>query len=662
MEAGRFDRYNLLILIPNLEPGQIADSEKLQVVIEQIFDQVDVNWDDYAAHKGKDVLDHPDGSVTTPKLANFSVTRDKISNGAINAVKISNGTITLTQVDISSFDSRYYTESEVDTMIIDLRNRASSLETRMTNAETNITNDKNALTTHKLSGDHDGRYYTKSQIDTHTSNMSMHLSSADRAKFNGIQAGAEVNQNAFTKVNDILASSKEDTLNITGGLGITVSTDPITKKVTVTATGETAPGPHASTHGVGGADPLTPEMIGAETPAGAQAKADSAEEAAKAWARALGFGEDGEIYNGDINSLETNGNYYSNSEINSPYAGNWFFYRVMVNNESNPTYAIQEAYTWNNKLEVFIRRKFAGTWQDWERIPLESDVIKNTGGTIDGTLKLNGQLLFENGHHWITYNDGGGNFNVRIGHKFENGKNVYTAPGHGAIHMAFTHETHNPSLGFLIGENPTGKKAGDEVTFSKRLTMNSQGLFQWDGNSVWHAGQLRWNNGTLEYNDNGTWKAVGGMPRLVASNTVRESNLTQYSVSDPSSRVLIMKYLPKGTGEVVIKFDIKGTNWATVKALSGIVNTEGSFLSNKSDNDIDWRTPIGTVIPSSTSNHIITIADNIQGINPTSFITVEKVINVVAMAPIYILMHGADPSGTVATIKNFKLLYDEITN
>jgi hypothetical protein len=41
------------------------------------------------------------------------------------------------------------------------------------------------------------------------------------------------------------------------------------------------PAPHAETHSAGGNDTITPSSIGAETPAAAQAKADSAETAAK---------------------------------------------------------------------------------------------------------------------------------------------------------------------------------------------------------------------------------------------------------------------------------------------------------------------------------------------------------------------------------------------
>lgn len=43
------------------------------------------------------------------------------------------------------------------------------------------------------------------------------------------------------------------------------------------------PAPHAETHSAGGNDTITPSSIGAETPQAAQAKADSAETAAKSY-------------------------------------------------------------------------------------------------------------------------------------------------------------------------------------------------------------------------------------------------------------------------------------------------------------------------------------------------------------------------------------------
>lgn len=125
-------------------------------------------------------------------------------------------------------------------------------------------------------------------LDDHIDDADVHLSEADRDKLDGIEAGAQPNQNAFAQVNNVVAASESDTLTIAGGTGITISTNPTTKTVTVTATGEATPGPHGSSHDPDGSDPipelvalrnefdaLTPASIGAETPAGAQAKVDA---------------------------------------------------------------------------------------------------------------------------------------------------------------------------------------------------------------------------------------------------------------------------------------------------------------------------------------------------------------------------------------------------
>lgn len=128
----------------------------------------------------------------------------------------------------------------------------------------------------------------QTNLDDHEADAAVHLSAADRAKLDGVQDGAEPNQNAFSQVNDVVAAAETDTLTIEGGTGITISTNPTTKKVIVTATGEATPGPHGTSHNNDGADPipdlvtlrsdfdtLTPADIGAETPAGAQAKVDA---------------------------------------------------------------------------------------------------------------------------------------------------------------------------------------------------------------------------------------------------------------------------------------------------------------------------------------------------------------------------------------------------
>ncbi|BFH71214.1 hypothetical protein PsJ27TS7_52140 [Paenibacillus dendritiformis] len=96
-------------------------------------------------------------------------------------------------------------------------------------------------------------------LDAHKADANIHVTKDDHDKLNGIQAGAEVNQNAFSAVKvtgqgDVTAKTKTDALRIAGGTGITITTDPSTSEVKVTATGNATPGPHAETHLPGGTD------------------------------------------------------------------------------------------------------------------------------------------------------------------------------------------------------------------------------------------------------------------------------------------------------------------------------------------------------------------------------------------------------------------------
>jgi hypothetical protein len=128
---------------------------------------------------------------------------------------------------------------------------------------------------------------------THMDNADLHTSASEHGKLADIEAGAEVNQNAFAQVNDLEADDPEDALTVTGGIGITVTTHPATKTLTVTATGTAAPGAHASTHITGGSDVIPDAVTGGdsglmsgadatfvrstgETKTGAQEKADAA--------------------------------------------------------------------------------------------------------------------------------------------------------------------------------------------------------------------------------------------------------------------------------------------------------------------------------------------------------------------------------------------------
>lgn len=70
------------------------------------------------------------------------------------------------------------------------------------------------------------------------------------------EAGAEVNQNAYSSVNGIAAISKTDSIELEAGTGIIVTPVPAEKKVRITAGGTSIPGLHGSEHVGHGADPI----------------------------------------------------------------------------------------------------------------------------------------------------------------------------------------------------------------------------------------------------------------------------------------------------------------------------------------------------------------------------------------------------------------------
>jgi len=108
-------------------------------------------------------------------------------------------------------------------------------------------------------------------IENHANDTVKHLNKTEHDKLTGIQTGAEINQNAFSKVNDIPASSKTDTVTIKGGVGIAVTSNPNSKEVEITATGSSTPGAHGPSHTEHGADPIP---VATETDGGIMSAAD----------------------------------------------------------------------------------------------------------------------------------------------------------------------------------------------------------------------------------------------------------------------------------------------------------------------------------------------------------------------------------------------------
>ncbi|MEW6104852.1 MAG: hypothetical protein AB1563_00570 [Bacillota bacterium] len=98
------------------------------------------------------------------------------------------------------------------------------------------------------------------------------MSASDKAKLDGIQSGAEVNQNAFASVKavdsggaskgQVDADAKTDVLTLKEGTGISFSVDASTDTITIAATGGGLPAAHASTHITGGTDVIPDAVAG----------------------------------------------------------------------------------------------------------------------------------------------------------------------------------------------------------------------------------------------------------------------------------------------------------------------------------------------------------------------------------------------------------------
>ncbi len=80
-------------------------------------------------------------------------------------------------------------------------------------------------------------------ITDHTGNSDIHMTSTEKTKLSGIASGAEVNQNAFSKVTvgstTVSAGAKTDTLTLAAGSNVSITPDATNKKVTIAATNTT---------------------------------------------------------------------------------------------------------------------------------------------------------------------------------------------------------------------------------------------------------------------------------------------------------------------------------------------------------------------------------------------------------------------------------------
>lgn len=114
----------------------------------------------------------------------------------------------------------------------------------------------------------------------------------------------------------------------------------------------------------------------------------------------------------------------------------------------------------------------------------DSRYLQITGGALSGPLTMNSDLRFQNEENRFTYNDGGGNFNMRFGNKFDSG-DKYIVNNTGAIHMRYMYEGGFPYIEFKLSEDSANATAGSAVTYANTFTMGNSG-FLINGATAFH--------------------------------------------------------------------------------------------------------------------------------------------------------------------------------
>jgi len=110
-------------------------------------------------------------------------------------------------------------------------------------------------------------------------------------------------------------------------------------------------------------------------------------------------------------------------------------------------------------------------------------IVRNDqANTIAGKLTVDGievgsglseGIFFKNGFHRMTNNDGGGNFNLRIGNYFD-ATHKYSGNASGATHLKWD-EGVNPVFNISLSEDATTKLAGDTITWAATFSFRNDG-------------------------------------------------------------------------------------------------------------------------------------------------------------------------------------------
>ena len=179
------------------------------------------------------------------------------------------------------------------------------------------------------------------------------------------------------------------------------------------------------------------------------------------------------------------------------------------------------------------------------------------GGTLTGTLDLNAadSLSFESGKHWITWNDGEGNFNIRVGHKSDSSTNeVSTETGY------VFHDEWSQSSGWReFNISASSITAGADVgTWRKQM--------YYDTNSVYIAYQ-----GSTKFNTTSAGVSIAG--NIAVSGTVDGVDIAARDAVLTSTTTTANAALPKAGGTMTGDLQAPGL-------YVGSTNTSYDFYNN----------------------------------------------------------------------------------
>jgi len=364
---------------------------------------------------------------------------------------------------------------------------------------------------------------------------------------------------------------------------------------------------------------ITPESIGAETPAGAQDKANAA--------AAIGIAAAGDAMDAAVTAQAL-----ANSAKTTADAAKTI---------ADSAQGIISAATPNRIANTLVKRDVNNRFKASD--PMDADDVTNKGFVVNGvsvgsTADPNTTL-----ESYILTNHVNG-------------------PG-GGIYW------HIQTL-FYSSRATNSNRSQIAISYNGGVSAGVRMMIRQNYDNVWTAwrevsygaAEVRVNAGQLEYNVGGVWKVSGGGAYLTASDNVLYEDATQRTSTDYSQGPLVWKWIPPFDGEVKIQVELMAstnlsTSRASIISMSRVnwtaSNGGGGWNADVGNvNVLNYLTPLGTKFNGGSSAQPAQFAElNTKSI---SFVTLSVIVLVRQGTPIFMTLanQGDDSTPKTATIRN----------